>query len=600
MTTNPFIDFLASYGPRASGNNKYDEFVDGAAKRTGCKSIKIRQPLVAELANELASDSPRSVILTGTAGDGKTYTARKVLKKLSGGKKKWGTTDKVLDYKHGGRKIRFIKDLSELNDSFKDDMFSDVCASLTGNGKDIFVICVNDGHLLKFFRDRKDDHQCSDDLHREIIKMLRRGSEESPDYNFRLINMSHRDHSNLVDAIIDAVVDHTDWSRCENCPILTDTENPCPIRINVNLLRENENPSFRARLRDIIRMASSNGKHLPIRQLILLVVNIILGDSKGGARGAELMNCRRARIRAKGSEYEFTNAYANVFGENIRKRQRDRYSAFAVLGEFGVGYETNNYFDQGLINGTGQLPDDPIYGNRIFKSHRNRYRSTSEERPDVFFHAMINQRRRLFFSSEVREDLIRNDHRYNPWNLTIYKYGASHCKLIADRKIVSDREISAIQREIILGLNRIMSGYMTSTSDRLWIIEPSGVYQGHENPLVIEQAGQRRRDNVTYSFECPVDGSAPPRIQIRINGVSSPIDLNLRPSLTECLIRVAHGALPSSFSSECLREIERFQLKVVAALQSSIGDEIVSFQLGMKAGKLEMQEISILSAQEQR
>ena len=599
MTTNPLVDFLASYGPKASGNNMYDEFVDAAAKRTGCKPIKIRQLLAAELAEELASDSPRSVILTGTAGDGKTYTARKVLKKLSGGKKKWRTTDKVLDYKCGGRKIRFIKDLSELNDSYKDDMFSEVCSSLAGNSSDIFIICANDGHLLKFFRDRR-KQPYGDNLHREITKMLRHGSDESPDYNFRLINMSHRDNSNLVDAIIDSIVDHTDWNKCEGCPILTNIENPCPIRSNANLLRENENPFFRARLRDIIRMASSNGKHLPIRQLILLVVNIVLGDSKGGARGSDLMNCRRARIRAKGSEYEFTNPYANVFGENIRKRQRDRYSVFSVLGEFGVGYETNNYFDQELIGEIGQLPDDPIYGNRIFKSHRNRYRSTSEERTDVFFNAMINQRRRLFFSTEINEDIIRIDHRCNPWNLTIYQHGASHCKLVADRKTISDREVNAIQREIILGLNRIMSGYMTRTSDRLWIIEPSGVYQGHENPLVIEQAGQRKRDNVTYSFESPVDESAPPRVQIRIRGITDPIDLNLRPSLTECLIRVAHGALPASFSSECLREIERFQLRVVAALQSSTGDELVSYQLGMKDGKLEMQEISVLAAQEQQ
>ena len=592
MTTNPLVEFLASYGPQASANNMYDEFVVDAAERMGCEPILIEQRLVEELAGELESDSARSVILTGTAGDGKTYTARKILERLSGGKTAWGTTEKVLDYEHDGRRIRFVKDLSELNDAHKDELFPDVCASLTGKGGDVFVICVNDGHLLKFFRDR----ERGEDLHREISERLQRGNERSSDGAFRLINMSRLDYADLVNDIIDAVAEHPDWKGCEGCPALNDADNPCPIRANVKLLGAKGDPSLRARLQDMIRMASSDGRHLSIRQLLLLMVNIVLGERRG-SKGAVLLNCKSAKRRAKNADYQFTNPYANAFGDNLKESQRLQYGAFAVLGEFGVGRETNNYFDHGLVRGGVEFPDDPIYGERIFRPHLEHYKADAEVGLEAFFSAIIDQRRRLFFSVAANGDDARRDPRRNPWNLTVYKHGASHCRLALPDEAVSSQDLREIRREIILGLNRMMSGYMTRTDDRLWIIEPSGVYRGRDIPLVVEQAGQKGQSNVVLKFESPEDKGAAPRVEINVGEGVDSVPLKLRPSLTECLIRVAHGALPSSFSSECVREIERFQLAMVAALEASSSARPVPNLLDMKQGELQEHVIDVLSDQ---
>ena len=595
MTTNPLVEFLASYGPQASANNMYDEFVVDAAERMGCQPILIEQPLVEELAEELGSASARSVILTGTAGDGKTYTARKILERLSGGKKSWGTTDKVLNYEHNGRRIRFVKDLSELNDEDKGRLFPDVSASLKGEGGDVFVICVNDGHLLKFFRDRM-DREHGEELHREISERLQRGNETDSDDAFRLINMSRLDYADLVNDIIDAVAEHPDWKGCEGCPVLNDADNPCPIRTNVKLLGAKGDPSLRARLQDMIRMASSDGRHLSIRQLLLLTVNIVLGERRG-SKGAVLLNCRSAKRRAKNADYQFTNPYANAFGDNLKESQRLQYGAFAVLGEFGVGRETNNYFDHGLVRGGVQFPDDPIYGERMFRPHLEHYKADVEEGLEAFFSAIIDQRRRLFFSVEANGTADRKDTRRNPWNLTVYKHGASHCRLTDPGEVASKQDLRDIRREIILGLNRMMSGYMTRTDDRLWIIEPSGVYRGRERPLVVEQAGQKNQGSVILSFVSPTDRSAPPRIEVDMGKDGEPVPLPLRPSLTECLIRVAHGALPSSFSSECRNEIERFQLAMVAALEPSSGERPAPNLLGMEQGDLQEHVISVLSDQ---
>src|SRR6056297_3075783 len=86
---NPLIDFFSAYGPVANGQNMYDEFVVEAAKNAGVAPLVIQEPRSEKIAEILMSDEPRTVVLTGTAGDGKTYTARKVLDRISGGTAAW-------------------------------------------------------------------------------------------------------------------------------------------------------------------------------------------------------------------------------------------------------------------------------------------------------------------------------------------------------------------------------------------------------------------------------------------------------------------------------------------------------------------------------
>ena len=53
--------------------------------------------------------------------------------------------------------------------------------------------------------------------------------------------------------------------------------------------------SFRIRLRESLRLAAANDQHVPIRQLLTLVVNIILGDAKNADR--PLLDCATAKKR---------------------------------------------------------------------------------------------------------------------------------------------------------------------------------------------------------------------------------------------------------------------------------------------------------------
>ncbi|MCY4327350.1 MAG: hypothetical protein OXC53_07160, partial [Rhodobacteraceae bacterium] len=121
MKHNTLVDFLAAYGPTSDGNNMYDEFVVSAAEEAGVEPISIPEDYSKKILKDLTSDQPRSVILTGTAGDGKTYTARKVLESLSEGIATWGNTEDtyVWHVPNSDRRIVFVKDLSEIGQTGK-------------------------------------------------------------------------------------------------------------------------------------------------------------------------------------------------------------------------------------------------------------------------------------------------------------------------------------------------------------------------------------------------------------------------------------------------------------------------------------------------
>ena len=76
------------------------------------------------------------------------------------------------------------------------------------------------------------------------------------------------------------------------------------------------------------------------------------------------------------------------------------------------------------------------------------------------------------------------------------------------------------------------------------------------------------------------------------------MDLALRPTLVECLLRIADGALPASFSSECQREVERFQLQVATEVRHAFeldGAAPMPKEVRMLDGNLQEHAIAIMA-----
>lgn len=569
---NMYVEFLSSYGPSPSSSNLYDEFVVDAAKKTGCAPLKVEQPLVDQILDNLKGVTSKSVILTGTAGDGKTYTARQVLGRLTGRDEIWGNTEKQYHISDGGREYVFVKDLSELNEKDKDEFFPGLIDSLSNpesNRK--YIVCVNDGHLLKLFREREEPINGVQPLHEELREMLRLDQRLDHDQRFLLFNMSRLPHDEIVDQIFDQIVGDPAWEGCYGCSIDSEANDLCPIRINLDLLKSTDQSSFREKLKYLIRMASANGRHLSIRQIILLTVNILLGDSKPQS---QLLTCTKARSRAKNNDYVYTNPFNNAFGDNLPNGMKRQYQAFSVLEEFGIGKETNNFFDDAILNKHSDIPKHPVYGDRIFESLRQRYQREPKNSGSEVIDGLISQRRRVFFSSQR----VGTNPQFNSvWNLSVYRYGKEYVEFIdaleAEDFGTPERRVTDL---LILGLNRIMTGSMTNTYDSLWLCKPSGVYQGREMPFLIQNIARKRLNmGAVLSFQKPKNRGLPPSMQISLMQISNnPIqvcELNISPNIFEFLIRVANGMLPMSFSNHCFQEVKKFQLAAAERFETLLG-----------------------------
>jgi hypothetical protein len=565
---NPLIEFLAAYGPVANGQNMYDEFVLKAAKEASVEPLSIEEDRSQAIAGILMSDNPCTVILTGTAGDGKTYTARTVLDLVSDGTAAWANEESELSVvcSTNGQTITFIKDLSEVRAGDKKNLVPRILESLFGieENHEIFVLCVNDGHLLKTWRENAADDPRADMSIEAIQGMLRDDLTEISDLKMNLLNMSRTSHASTLDRIIDAITTHPGWEQCAGCPALT-ADQPCPIRVNRDILALNKTESVRARLRSLIEIAAADDAHLSIRQIMILVVNALLGDRKPGT--PPLLDCSRAVLRAGNNEYAETNPYSNLFGENHPPKRRQNVPAFQILARFSIGGETNNYFDDALIQPDADhpMPQQDRYGAAIFESISAIYCEDPASGIAALRPAIRDQRRRLFFM--LTDEPNGESRQTSPWLLTAYHWGGFYINLLRPQGTRDEAHYKSAKREIVKGMNRALTGALTETHDALWLSQPSGVYLGSEKPLLAFDPIRWRGSLYWLVLQDPQKPGRPLRLEIHTRNQDEPLSyLDLTPTLFEYLVRVAQGALPTSFTNQCYQDLRNFQIRSVGAI----------------------------------
>ncbi|MFZ3585079.1 hypothetical protein ACOI1H_23520, partial [Loktanella sp. DJP18] len=473
------VDLLLAYGPRPDGNAMYDEFVQAEAARTGNSPLEIPEVVSAEVVSVISGSAPNSVILTGTAGDGKTYTARQAFQKLTTIAWNDHEVENVVPANDAHPQVRFIKDLSELSRDERNNLFPDLVAALLGQSSDRFVICVNDGQLLSFFREKNGSPDAMA-LGTKISRMLQ-DEEQVPkeDLPFRLIHMSRKSHSETLDAIFREILQHPGWDDFSMSVVNKEAN---PILINRAILLGENGPSLmQQRLKDLVEIAAADDHHLPLRHLIILVVNALLGHSEHPSR--PLMDADRAAATTKNSTFFHTDPYSNLFGANHTSSVREGTAAFRALAEIGVGEETTNVIDDALLDGelAKALPQDEYYGEALLTQVRANYSEDPAGHATQIREALRRQRRRLFLTLPV-DSAIGQD----PWCLTRFHYGQKYLDMA--RALSAGQSVEpATSRQIILGLNRTLTGTLTETDDKLWLTRPMGAQQGRFVPLLVDQ-----------------------------------------------------------------------------------------------------------------
>lgn len=606
--TNNFVTFLRHYGPISSSDNMYDELIQAQIEKYSIDPpVKIQPSRLDDIIQNFKRADPYNVILTGTAGDGKTYHCRRVWEVFNGDKKTWSRGDKFakLGLPSSGKILTVVKDLSELTENEKAGLFPNMCKALTGELVDsVYLIAANDGQLLSTFREwaEKQDSKVLS-VFRKVEAMLVDERETDQDICLNLYNLSRMDPSRDFDALLSEVINHPQWLDCKGCSLYpSEDETTCPIRINRRLLIGStaESP-FRKKLGELISLAAANRLHLPIRHLLLLVVNILLGDQKPPNY---LLTCRSAQNRADADEYDRTNPYANAFGGNLPMSRRRQYQVFTVLDTFGVGRETDNAFDNLLIYGSYNdqnrykqiVGNDEYYGaNSSYKYLLEDYLEGTREFESSFMRRLERQRQRLFFFLGENESL-------SPWHLTVYRFAGSFlnfCKLPPE-----SREYAGIKAKLVRGLNRTFCGMMIDDTTKLSVASSGGDGRGQIAQILSHEIDARANNPraVYLSFKQPGKHPIPHISVVDPLDLGKPVVCEMPLYLThfEYLMRVAQGSLPASFSRQCYEDFLDFKVRLIEELDQIFGQDkdpngMVEFRIISveENGKSNVKEISI-------
>lgn len=570
--SSAWVRFLRSYGPTPNNLTLFDEFVTDNLVKAKVKPITLSSPQLEKIKELVSSGELGSILIAGTAGDGKTYHCRGLWTYLGGGEKDWTAKTTVKHLKLAdGRQAIFVKDLSELNDEESDGVLKVMELSMNGGDAQSFVvIAANHGQILERLRDLGKRQGRIHPLRKPIQDaFLQHGASPA---GLAIFDLSRTTRRESLSEVLKAVAGHPEWDNCKQCSLRIDGR-VCPIYENrTRVLGELDNELFAKRLGDIIEVSRLNGWHLPVRDLLALASNMILGHGDAKLAKEGLMACSDvAKIQEKGA-IEEANLYGNVFGSNLPLRRAMSRPVFRALASFGVGTETTNAADGLMVYGADDpklmdvfsrlLGSDVVYGaTQGYLASLQRYLEGDEvaridNGAQEFLDRLQAQRRRLFFTIPDTEK------EYDHWLMTAFRFAGDYLEMIdllSEGKGVSE----STRARLVRGLNRVMTGLLIENNDKLFVASSGGFTQSRISVLCDTEAAARRSGGVGMRIKLdPLTEKATLEVSLAA-GANHSASFALSPVRFEFLCRVAEGALPGSFSNECLEDMLAFKAKLL-------------------------------------
>jgi hypothetical protein len=563
----------------ATNDNMYDETIRRIARRTGIAPISFEHPRLREILDCFrAGDSAVSVILTGTAGDGKTHLCRQVWDLVGGDADAWDGDEPYLSTSVQGAggepaTLHVIRDLSgwapqhgrpwptedqELAQRFSASLFDPSI-------RDLFLIAANDGQLREAWR-RLDPTPGVERARSAFDDYLVDDRQEIEGVRLRFYNLSRTSSAELFDRALSTFLEHPGWGACYAAADPDGFFGPeCPIRHNYELLGT---PLVQQRLRALLSLCDYNRQHIPIRHILLLLTNAVLGhpDVKDRLmRPADVAKVLRTRTAARASLYN------NLFGGNLTETRRDALPVFDCLNRFRIGHETSNRIDNILI--FGEADDelrpyfDELLGSDTFYGAGPEYRASQreyvegadedEDRAAAFLEQLVAQRRGLFFKiPEAQEEELRL------WHLTVFQSAGEYLSRVVKVLSGGGRVERPILLRLVRGLNRVFTGMLVSSDRDLILATSLSFSQSRVSRLLDDQisVSPRRGEKVEIVW----DGNFPVFRVTMEDDIRC--DLQLHLTRFEFLSRVADGALPGSFSTECYEDMLAFKSQLLTAL----------------------------------
>ena len=577
-TADSWVKFIRQYGPIPKNESAFEEHIKKAAKRAGVRPVQFEHPLLNEvLACFNVGINIRSVVLTGHAGDGKTHLCHRILTSL-GGDERWDDSgDPYIQHKlSDGTILHVIRDLSAWVPSKGCEWDREKLELLIGfskaihteSSKELFLIAGNDGQLIETWK-RLPQHVYVQQTSLLFEELLVEDKQQRDGIALSFFNMSRSSSAVLFDSCISAFLSHPGWDLCfadSASRNRIEYGSESPIYINYTRLKD---PIFQSRLRDLFELCDYNHVHIPIREILALLSNAVLGHPEATDRlmlPADVSRIIRENKVADASIYD------NIFGMNLSVYRRESIGVFSALARFRIGEETSNRIDNLLIYGDSDeslqsyfskyLGCDLVYGaSKAYKNAQNEYVEGFEEDDDrsYQFLAMLASQRRALFFKIIDEDV----NELKLWNLTVFSYAGEYLSKVIyslrEKRGAVDRDIVG---RLVRGLNRVFAGMLVNSDRELFLGSSLNASGARVSRVFEENISVRPKNGQFVRIEWQERG---PILSVSLSSNHREyLFLNL--VRYEFLSRVAAGALPSSFSKECYEDVMSFKSKLLKRL----------------------------------
>lgn len=578
-----WMRLLRAYSPVADNEAMQAEHVGDFSTYLGIPELSFDHPAQKLVLDcfPVSNGSFRNVVLTGTAGEGKTSLCFALVRALTGSPAKGhnGVETISVGTPMGPRTITLIYDVTawrkKTNGQLSQDhigLLSRMAESSFGESEEFFVLAVNDGQMHELFRALPaDTPDIVRKLEKELIELHARGERDSGE-RLRLINLSTVPSEEIMRLCLAAVLDRPEW-------VCFSEESDKPLFSECSSLSRNyralNTPQVRAKLLMLARIADVTDHHLPTRGVLCLLSNALLGHPD--AKDRVMRPGTEANKIAKSGTAHRAALHRTLFGENLTVSSRRKREVYRFLSMLHIGDETTNDLDELLIFGTRDEELRPVYDELVspdpfrqrnpdFDPLLKRYLRgdiDDEEEMALFLVELAAERRRVFL--QATEAQLQN---HLLWRITIFHHAREYLEEILKPLGEGKSPARSHMRKLASGLNRIWTGlllaenanevYLTTGLD-LTTSPVSDVYLSHmeldsEPPgveIVRKEAGcipevVLRKDSREFRFQLTL-----PRF--------------------EFLCRVADGAMPSSFSRESCADFMSLKQRCLHDLRLKAG-----------------------------
>lgn len=543
---NTFVTLLKRYTTASPDHEAaFDEYISkGSAPPAG--SLRLTTKIEQFLTNRFRQPQPSSVILTGNAGDGKTYLCRQMVNVLQGkDPEQWETLiDQPIE--HNTMRFFIVKDLSELSEKKGKEILLRLGQTLQDpDQRDRYLIAANEGRLRALLSNLP-GHEA---LKLAIQTQLDRG----PAYDQPLIvlNLNRVATSTFVPAALAWMTDQRNWRDCNECPI----QLKCPIRFNVTRLTEQ---AVQQRIKMLYELFEWSNEHVTIRDMLIHLAYTI----SGGFDCAQVQQ----QVQNRG-DMSYLAYYENIFGRDDDASFRRKSHVTRLLHRFGIGQQSIFAIDEFIIHGGETIEEQQqhqaMFGETVdlhFKAFHQARRAYTEgiesERGQDVLRWLQHCRRKLFFERNHSDDQ----------QLLPFRYFSIYQRLLDQPQ----GKYESVVSQLIKGLNRAFSRlYLTQTdqlraSERLYITTQYVHSVNQPHPIVLltlpfENIRLTVNTTIDQHLDLPERSLylhiAPPPTQRHADPVEWPLNI----LLFEHLMRIADGGHISILADECELEVRRLK-----------------------------------------